>query len=75
MYEGYRFGHVSIKEELDFLVKNTKKKTIKKEEEQLTTVCVLSMSAVTVLFKCLSLAGASVKRKISESNGAIVKAS
>lgn len=33
------------------------------------------MSAVTVLFKFLSLAGASVKRKISELKGALVKAS
>lgn len=41
----------------------------------LTAVCVRSMSAVTVLFRCLSLAGASVKRKTSEFDGAMVKAS
>lgn len=33
------------------------------------------MSAITVLFSCLSLAGASVKRKISEFEGAPLRAS
>lgn len=33
------------------------------------------MSAITVLFRYLSLAPASVKRKISEFEGALVKAS
>ena len=41
----------------------------------LTTVLVRSMSAITVLSSRLSLAAASVKRKISELGGAPVKAS
>lgn len=40
-----------------------------------TTVWVRSMRAITVFFKSLSLAGASVKRNISELNGALVNAS
>lgn len=43
--------------------------------QTLTTDCVRSMSAVTVFFRCLSLAGASVKRNSSELEGALAKAS
>lgn len=40
-----------------------------------TTDLVLSMRAVMVLFRWASLAGASVKTKISEEDGAAVRAS
>ena len=46
-----------------------------KAKSELTVVLVLSMRAVTALFRCSSLAAASVKTKISEEGGAAVRAS
>lgn len=46
-----------------------------REGEVLTTDIVCSMRAITVFLRYSSLAGASVKTKISELGGALVKAS